>query len=261
MAIKLNWKYKIKAFVKREFSVLVSTRRVFLKILNRLRDRVDALQGKFFHSQFGEDREVYRSFFSRPQFRNGFYVELGAADGIENSNTKFFQDFLGWHGLLIEPVPEQFEKLKLNRPQNILVNAAVSEKEGDVEFLGVGCTAGMVHTMAAGHREIYHPKGSRSFLVKGIPFLKILSQCEVRSIDFLSIDLEGGELEALNTFDWDIPVHAIVIELDGRDLSKDEACRRLLITHGYKFFKKKWVSEIWHRPTYRRDLTPSVSPR
>ena len=46
----------------------------------------------------------------------GFYVELGAFDGHEESNTRFFDECLHWDGLLIEGNPEIYRKLERNRP-------------------------------------------------------------------------------------------------------------------------------------------------
>ena len=48
-------------------------------------------------------------------YRDGFFVELGAHDGETQSNTKFFELFKNWKGILIEPNPESFAKLLKNR--------------------------------------------------------------------------------------------------------------------------------------------------
>ena len=48
-------------------------------------------------------------------FNNGFYIECGANDGVNQSNTWYFEKELGWRGLLIEPIGKVFEELKKNR--------------------------------------------------------------------------------------------------------------------------------------------------
>ena len=256
MSNTLGWGYKVRALVRRAFPRVIGVRRFFRnRCLERKnegfgKELAEAIRGKFFYGQHGEDKEVYEAFFSNNRVAKGFFVELGALDGIQYSNSKFFEDYLGWRGLLIEPVPEQFEKLKWNRPADILVCAAVSESEGDIEFWGESATAGMSHTMAESFKKDWHAQGVRSFLVKGGPFWKILQQHHVRSIDFLSIDVEGGEREVLNTFDWDIPVHVIAIELDGYNESKDRACRQLLTARGFLMHKKVEMTEIWYQPAF-----------
>ena len=56
-------------------------------------------------------------------YDNGFYIECGANDGVDQSNTWYFEKFKNWHGFLIEAHPETFNELKKNRSKkNILIN-------------------------------------------------------------------------------------------------------------------------------------------
>lgn len=48
-------------------------------------------------------------------FNNGYFVELGANDGVNQSNTLYFESFRGWHGVLIEPYLPNFNRLVRNR--------------------------------------------------------------------------------------------------------------------------------------------------
>ena len=58
-------------------------------------------------------------------YKDGYFIELGANDGITQSNTKHLELFKGWHGVLIEPSPTQFKKLKKFRSKkNHFYNAA-----------------------------------------------------------------------------------------------------------------------------------------
>ena len=66
---------------------------------------------------------------------NGIFVEMGALDGVLFSNTKFFEDARNWRGLLIEPNSVEFEKLSVNRPNAISVNAAVCAQRQNVHFI------------------------------------------------------------------------------------------------------------------------------
>ena len=56
--------------------------------------------------------------------RNGFFIELGANDGLKQSNTAFFEKEMGWNGILIEPSLEGYEKCKINRKNSICLNYA-----------------------------------------------------------------------------------------------------------------------------------------
>jgi hypothetical protein len=63
-----------------------------------------------YYSQAGEDEFLNSNYFKNK--RDGIYIELGALDGTLYSNTKFFEDQLGWKGILIEPHPYKFQDLK-----------------------------------------------------------------------------------------------------------------------------------------------------
>ena len=76
---------------------------------------------KHFYGQKGEDKYFYETFFKDVINKN--YIELGAMDGVNYSNTKFFEDELGWTGILIEPNKTLYNLLKQNRPNNKLYNS------------------------------------------------------------------------------------------------------------------------------------------
>ena len=62
-------------------------------------------------------------------YKDGFYIDCGANDGINQSTTWFYEKTLNWRGILIEPIPQVFEMLKKNRSKdNIFVNAALVSK-------------------------------------------------------------------------------------------------------------------------------------
>ena len=63
-------------------------------------------------------------------FQNGFFIELGANDGISESNTYFFERFRNWKGVLIEPILHNYLSCKKNRSEKnkFFCNACVSFK-------------------------------------------------------------------------------------------------------------------------------------
>ena len=67
----------------------------------------------FSYSQYGQDVYLINSIF--PDRINGYFVDVGAYDGITLSNTFILEKHLGWSGICIEPNPEAFEKLRANR--------------------------------------------------------------------------------------------------------------------------------------------------
>ena len=55
--------------------------------------------------------------------RNGFYVDIGAFDGIHFSNTYTFEQ-IGWRGICVEPNPEIFAICRANRPRSVCLQKA-----------------------------------------------------------------------------------------------------------------------------------------
>ena len=88
---------------------------------------------KFF-SQSGQDRILKNHFFKNK--KKGFFVEIGAFDGIEGSNCLYFENNYAWNGIALEPSKTQFSKLKKNRKCSVL-NLAISSSEKEVEFYDV----------------------------------------------------------------------------------------------------------------------------
>ncbi len=197
-----------------------------------------------FYSQQGEDKDLFKEYFRKK--RKGFFIELGAMDGITYSNTKFFEDTLGWTGILIEPVREYYEQLVKNRSKCFNYNCAVG-KHNTVTFIGRSATAGMVHTMASGFREAWYGQGSQEeWAINCRPLSEIIRETGLNAFDFLSLDVEGGELEVLQSIDWSkTRIRLVLIELDGWNEEKDSACRRLLKEQGFEFRKRIGDNDLW----------------
>ena len=85
-----------------------------------------------FKSQFGQDRYLLTLLRNK---KHGFFIELGACDGILHSNTYYFEKKLGWKGITIEPNPLYWEDLNKNRNCG-LSNKLCDDFSGkDVDFL------------------------------------------------------------------------------------------------------------------------------
>lgn len=205
-----------------------------------------------FYSQQGEDIYVYHNFINKVA-PDGIFVELGAMNGVTYSNTKFFEDTLKFSGTLIEPT-EEYQNLVVNRPGCKCYNVAVNYKTELVKFLGNYATAGLVETMNPQFKEYWHPDATEYF-VNGEPICDILKKSDVKYIDFLSIDVEGGEQVVLETLDFSVPIYVICIELDGHNNDKDHKCRSILASNGFTFKKRFSINEFWVNDNYfRKDV-------
>lgn len=205
-----------------------------------------------FYSQQGEDVYIYRNFINKT-VKDGIFLELGAMNGVTYSNTKFFEDHLQMSGILIEPTT-QFKDLKINRPNCKCYNFAITCNNGPVKFIGNYATAGLIETMSQNFKDSWH-KTSNEYTVEGIKMSDVINDSGAKYIDFLSIDVEGGEEVVLKTINFSIPIYLICIELDGHNLEKDNMCRQILKENGFTFEKRMCINEFWINKTYyRKDL-------
>ncbi len=79
---------------------------------------------QMFKAQFGEDRILWQVFEHRPR---GYFIEVGAYDGVTISNT-YFLERMGWSGVLIEPIPEACQRAADERPRSRVIHAAASKR-------------------------------------------------------------------------------------------------------------------------------------
>lgn len=153
-------------------------------------------------------------FFLKPSFRNaGFYVELGANDGITQSNSKRLELFFGWKGILIEPEPNNYLSLTRNRSKrNSFYNvAAVSfdyhKPTMELKFSNL-MTTPLEGRSTIKDREKHAEEGEKflrsneatyRFSTKAKTLNSIFIETSApENMDFLSLDVEGGEFEVLN---------------------------------------------------------------
>jgi FkbM family methyltransferase len=194
-----------------------------------------------FYSQQGEDVYIYKNFINK-NTSDGIFVEVGGYDGITYSNSKFFEDTLGFKGVLIEPT-QQYHIMCRNRPNCHNYNYAVNATSELVTFVGTGAVAGCVETMSESFRSEHYPNGATEYQVNGKPIKDILRLSNLSYIDMLTIDVEGGELVVLETYDFTLPTYLIVIELDGINKVKDDKCRDILSRNGFILKKRISINE------------------
>lgn len=192
-----------------------------------------------------EDLFLNERIFKNKKF--GTYLELGAVDGVIQSNTKYFEDFYNWSGILIEPNPLMFNKLKANRPNNKLFNSLISCYQQEMDFLimeHLEPVAAVINTMPNEHYEKFYNNSKYANNNKNIIKIKpdtltnIINKCDYTHIDLFSLDVEGHELEVLKSYDFNIPIYVILIETLGSDNIKENECHNLLLSKGYKFYMK-----------------------
>lgn len=129
---------------------------------------------------------------------DGFYIDVGAADPVELSVTKFFYD-RGWSGINVEPQSHYFAALSADRPRDINLQLVLSDAPGDVTFYEApthpgwaGADPGTVNRLQAEGITVV-PR-----VVKAITLAEVCERhAGTRTIDFLKVDVEGHERAVL----------------------------------------------------------------
>ena len=133
------------------------------------------------------------------------FVELGALDGVELSNTYLYERCFGWRGILIEANSHNYRKLlKSGRYRSQFVHSAVCSGEPrNVSMTRQGGrTAGQVAVMSAAFLKKWHRKDiDHTEMVPCMSLSSILRQHGHESATFLSLDVEGAEAEVLSAVD------------------------------------------------------------
>jgi FkbM family methyltransferase len=169
-------------------------------------ERLNGRRVQYF-SQSGQDAFLDEKVFKGK--RKGVFVEIGGYDGITGSNCLFFELIRGWSGLLIEPSPTFFARAQEFRRATCL-QCAIAGREGEAEFLdvteGFSQMGGLTATYDAKLRETVeaNPRHQGDLItVKTRTLEKVLDQHFLKGIDYISLDVEGGEMAVLSAFPFE----------------------------------------------------------
>jgi FkbM family methyltransferase len=216
--------------------------RSMVQILKKFGKRL--FQGKYFSlNQLDQKLERY------VDYDDGYFVELGANDGVTQSNSLYFEKHRGWRGVLVEPAPQNFLKCRQNRSgRSSIYCAACVSFDYDQEFVRIAYS-NLMSTPISLESDIQDPRahaylGDRflgqdetmfEFGAVARPLNSLLQDAGApRQIDFLSLDVEGAELEVLKGVDHEAFRFKFIL-VECRDFTKLNA---YLESKGYRFVEK-----------------------
>jgi len=191
-----------------------------------------------FYGQEAEDA-VLCALIENALARQGLFVDVGAHHPQKFSNTyKFYQ--AGWRGINIDPTPGCMIKFNELRPEDTNLEIGVSEKTGERSFYCYNEPA--LNGIDNDRREEFagsQYKLEKIIRVKTMPLSDILSAhgVELRFPNFLSIDVEGLEMEVLLSNQWEQYLFQwIMVEQRSEDMTTINQTRPWLFlsTKGYK---------------------------
>jgi FkbM family methyltransferase len=180
-------------------------------------------------------------------YRQGYFFEVGANDGLSQSNTAYLEKYQDWRGVLVEPLPIQYAKCVTNRPASTVINAALVSSEFEAATIEIAY-ANLMSTIndpehnllsidghvAIGGRFLRKDEKSllgHKFTVPALTVSAILDQTGEPRIDLFSLDVEGYEREVLKGIDYSRhrPRYFLIEVRDKPSMD------RFLAAHGYRY--------------------------
>lgn len=203
------------------------------------------------NSQFGQDEYLDQTIFNNKRF--GFFVDVGAYDGVTLSNTLFFEKHRQWKGICIEPLPHAYEKLVQQRPSAIHIQGCAYNTNDFITFQrihGPEMLSGIVDTYHEKHnhriaQEIRDSQGSfENITVPCFTLEYILDKHNIKHVDYMSIDTEGSELQVIQGINFN-KVTIDVIDVENN--YNETHVKQYLEQHGYRLHHKLNIDDIYVR--------------
>jgi FkbM family methyltransferase len=148
-------------------------------------------------------------------YPGGFFVEAGAYDGYDQSNTYRLERVLGWRGVLVEPIRYLAREAARERPRSRVFNCALVDADSDGEPVSL-LYGGLLTTVAgargipsddhewvAAAHAVAQEQPAHEFRTTGRALSSILDEVEAPEIDFMSLDVEGFEVSVLRGLDFE----------------------------------------------------------
>ena len=204
------------------------------------------------YSQEGEDMILRRIFEEKlREKRPGFYVDVGAHHPKRFSNTYFFYR-LAWSGINIDAMPDSMCEFRRLRPRDINLEAAFAKEPGELTYYAFDEPA--LNTLDVRMAQFHKDQGACRLLEERRIVTKTLGEIlrrylpAAKKVDFMSIDVEGMDLEVLQSNDWTLcRPECIISESLGsslEDLDQNLICT-FLRGQGYQPFAKTVNSMIY----------------
>jgi FkbM family methyltransferase len=189
-----------------------------------------------FYSQFGQDKWIEGVVF--PGVKDGYFVDIGAADGVLHSNTKALED-LGWTGVAIEPFPTNWSSRRC-----LLFKEVVSGRKGDTVTFRVSGELSGIETTLGLHRGV--AAEARAVTLTTTTMADVLERAGApKFIHYVSLDVEGAEYDVLLGFPFSThQVGAFTIE-HNQEEPKRSKIRALLEANGYRFVRQQ-LADDWY---------------
>jgi FkbM family methyltransferase len=163
--------------------------------------RRDLLSTEKPHYSHANEEVLIRDFFQ--DRRDGFFLDVGCAHPIFDSNTYYLEEELGWSGIGVDALPELAPKWRRRRPRSLFFNYIVTDHSDTVDpfFRAEPRVSGISSIERPVKGPGGDPVGTEEIRVPTTTLTGLLERNKIAKVDFLSMDIEGAEPLALAGFD------------------------------------------------------------
>ncbi len=202
-----------------------------------------------YYSQYGQDSFIHNNLLSDTD--SNIFIDIGAYDGIEGSNTKFFEEYLGWDGICFEPNPKLFERLQNNRKCQCVCGAAWDNNEQQIFRMIEGYSemlSGIVSELAPEHiNRIEQECKTHNGKYVDVPvncydINSFLLTNDITNITYFSIDTEGSEFRVLKALDLNA-IHIKIFSVENN--YGDNTVYNYLTNFGYRKAASLGIDDIY----------------
>lgn len=199
----------------------------------------------YYFSQSGEDAILKAFFYHRLENREkGFFVDIGAFHPTHGNNTYFFY-INGWNGINVDAAPGSMKPFKKIRKRDINIETGIAKTEGNLNFYYLGKNSSMNSFSEKFIVEDRKIENSVERVIQ-IPTIRLDTLLDKylpanQKIDFMSIDVEGMDIEILESNNWaKYSPNVIVIEMQAKKLNEvfDNPINSYLNSVGYEPYAK-----------------------
>lgn len=208
---------------------------------------------KKYFSQYNQDQFLNEVVFFNK--KNGFFIDIGAHDGVSLSNSFFFEKYNDWDGICVEPNPVVFEKLISNR-KSINLNVCIGNQNKTVLFTQIQgyseMLSGITEKYDVRHIEridntIQIKGGKKTEIEVNMITLETIDELKDRKIDFISIDTEGNEYDIIKAINFNkLDIKSLVIENN----YKNDQIQNHLRPFGFELIYKLNCDEVFLNKKY-----------
>lgn len=197
------------------------------------------------YSQLGQDLKVVEFYNSK---KNGFFIEIGASDGISFSNTYLLESEYNWRGICIEPIPNKYNELINNRPNSICCNLPVYNETGLSVNFDISNICHLISGISINldtNKEVID-MNKTTIQLNTISLLDLLDNNNAPSfIEYISLDTEGSEYEILRTFNFDKYTFGLIDVEHNYVEPRRTQIKELLLSKGYVYLGENKFDDMY----------------